>query len=246
MQLRRAAEIVGHSLRRGYWLGHCPLCRARTLFYLKGSWIRAHLRCGRCDSRPRQRALIEVLGREFPHWRGARIHESSPGFPTLGFFRRECAEYTASHCYPDVPRGGWRDRCRSETLEAQTFEDASFDLVITQDVMEHVLDPARAFAEIARTLRPGGAHVFTVPWFYWQPTVIRARPGADGRIEHLLPPEYHGNPLGGGSLVVTDWGRDLLQIVDGCAATTTQPFRLDDARLGITGAFLDVFVSRRH
>jgi SAM-dependent methyltransferase len=238
--------IARHALRRGYWLGHCPLCRARTLFYLRGPWIRAHLRCARCDSRPRQRALIEVLDRELPDWREARIHESSPGAPTLALFQRQCPRYVASHCFADVPRGQWREGFRSEALEAQTFDAGSLDLVITQDVMEHVLEPARAFAEIARTLRPGGAHVFTVPWFYWRPTRVRARLTPDGGIEHVLEPEYHGNPLGGGSLVVTDWGRDLLQFIDGCADTTTRAFRLDDARLGITGAYLDVFVSRKH
>jgi SAM-dependent methyltransferase len=245
-RLGQAAAVAGHALRHGYLVGRCPLCRAQTLFYLKGPSIRAHLRCARCDSRPRQRALVEVLNREFPDWRGARIHESSPGHPTLGFFRRECAAYTASYFYPDVPRGDSRDGCRSETLEAQTFADASFDLVITQDVMEHVLDPARAFAEIARTLRPGGAHVFTLPWFYWRPTRIRARARPDGSVEHLVPAEYHGGPIGGGSLVVTDWGRDLLGFVDACAATSTEVFLLDEASLGITGAHRDVFVSRKH
>jgi hypothetical protein len=23
-------------------------------------------------------------------------------------------------------------------------------------------------------LRPGGAHVFTIPWCYWKPTLVRA------------------------------------------------------------------------
>ncbi len=32
---------------------------------------------------------------------------------------------------------------------------------LTQDVFEHLFDPAAAFREIARTLQPGGAHVFT-------------------------------------------------------------------------------------
>ena len=43
-------------------------------------------------------------------------------------------------------------------MEKQTFADASFDLVITSDVFEHVLDPSRGFSEIARTLRPSGVH----------------------------------------------------------------------------------------
>ena len=45
---------------------------------------------------------------------------------------------------------------RCENLEELTFPDESIDLHISQDVMEHVFQPKRAFAEIARTLRPGG------------------------------------------------------------------------------------------
>jgi len=36
-------------------------------------------------------------------------------------------------------------------------------LHLTQDVFEHMFDPAAAFREIVRTLQPGGAHVFTTP-----------------------------------------------------------------------------------
>ena len=165
----------------------------------------------------------------------------------LDKFRRECPGYTPSHFFPDVPRGEARDGFRSESLEEQSFDDEAFDLVITQDVMEHVLRPASAFSEIARTLKPGGAHVFTVPWYYWRPTSVRARLGPDGRIEHLLEPDYHGNPLdpSGGSLVVTDWGRELLDFIEASSKMKTEVFRLDDAKKGITGAFIDVFVSRK-
>jgi SAM-dependent methyltransferase len=42
------------------------------------------------------------------------------------------------------------------TIEDAPFEDSSFDLVISQAVLEHVRSPAKAVAEIARVLRPGG------------------------------------------------------------------------------------------
>jgi SAM-dependent methyltransferase len=40
--------------------------------------------------------------------------------------------------------------------EALPFGDASFDLVLSYDVFEHVDDPVRAFRELRRVLRPGG------------------------------------------------------------------------------------------
>jgi 2-polyprenyl-6-hydroxyphenyl methylase / 3-demethylubiquinone-9 3-methyltransferase len=40
------------------------------------------------------------------------------------------------------------------------FPDASFDVVCAMDFLEHVEEPARAVAEIARVLRPGGTFFF--------------------------------------------------------------------------------------
>lgn len=49
------------------------------------------------------------------------------------------------------------------------FADASFDLVISYDVFEHVQDPVRAFRELRRVMRPG-AHAWLV-----FPTFLGAR-----------------------------------------------------------------------
>jgi SAM-dependent methyltransferase len=139
-----------------------------------------------------------------------------------------------------------KDGYRSENLESQTFPDASFDLVITQDVFEHVLDPAQAFAEIARTLKPGGAHVFTIPWYYWKPTRVRAERDLDGSIRHLVEPDYHGSPIDpNGSLVVTEWGSDFCDFVYQCSGLTTTAIRIHDWRRGIEAKFIEVFISRK-
>lgn len=44
------------------------------------------------------------------------------------------------------------------------FPDASFDHVLSVEVIEHVPDPARFLAEVTRVLRKGGSLVLTVPW----------------------------------------------------------------------------------
>src|SRR6059058_4296005 len=50
---------------------------------------------------------------------------------------------------------------RQANLEALPFADGEFDLVLSSQVIEHVLDPDRALAELARVLRPGGKLVIS-------------------------------------------------------------------------------------
>ncbi|MGH8487345.1 MAG: class I SAM-dependent methyltransferase [Gammaproteobacteria bacterium] len=71
--------------------------------------------------------------------------------------------HRASQFDPNIPSGDLVEaptmpceKYRCENLEEQTFHDEFFDLVITQDVFEHVFHPDLAIREIARTLRPGG------------------------------------------------------------------------------------------
>ncbi|QJR16497.1 class I SAM-dependent methyltransferase [Usitatibacter palustris] len=45
------------------------------------------------------------------------------------------------------------------------FPDATFDLVLATDIIEHVDDDGRALAEIRRVLKPGASVIITVPAF---------------------------------------------------------------------------------
>jgi len=45
-------------------------------------------------------------------------------------------------------------------------EDASYDLVLCSEVLEHTVDPGRAIEELARILNPGGRLILTTPFAY--------------------------------------------------------------------------------
>jgi SAM-dependent methyltransferase len=59
--------------------------------------------------------------------------------------------------------GAPQARFKVGRAEALPYGDASFDLVLSYDVLEHVEDPARSLLEIARVLRPGGAAWLVFP-----------------------------------------------------------------------------------
>jgi SAM-dependent methyltransferase len=66
------------------------------------------------------------------------------------------------------------------------FDDESFDVVVTSEVLEHIQDDVAAIAEMVRVLKPGGRFAATVP--SWFPEVVNWR----------LSSEYHAPAAVGG------------------------------------------------
>lgn len=245
LRLIRERRLPKGLLTADFNFGYCSICQYKTIFIKRDKWLRDHYYCIRCKSIPRWRALVYVLETQFPDWRDLRLHESSPGGASSDKLKRESRGYIASHFFEDTPAGevNWGFRC--ENLESQTFGDGEFDLVVTQDVFEHVLDPGRAFREVARTLKEGGAHVFTIPWYYWKKTLVRAVK-ENGTVSHLEEPDYHGNPIDSkGSLVVTEWGWDLCDFIYRHSGMTTTVVRVHDRYRGIEAEFIEIFISRK-
>jgi SAM-dependent methyltransferase len=229
--------------------GFCHSCNQKTRFSAYGNYWRLDYQCDNCGSIPRERALMFVIEKFFPEWKSMTIHETSPS-PRGTSLRlsKESHHYIASQYYPHAPFGWEHDGFRNEDLEALTFEDQSLDLHVSQDVMEHILDPRRAFQEIARTLKPGGAHVFTTPLVNKnKPTEWRVRRKSDGTIEHLVsPPEYHDNPISPeGSLVAVHWGYDIADFIFRSSGLFTEMVYIDALDLGIRADLIEVLITRK-
>ncbi len=192
-------------------------------------------------------AAIDML---YPQWRGLTIHESSPSERGTSLrLKRECPNYTASFYDPAIPLGTNHPRhgYRCENLESLTFPEASFDLVLTQDVFEHIFHPDWAIKEIARVLKPDGAYLMTVPIVMKSsPSQRRARIDNNGNITHLKASEYHGNPIDErGSLVTIDWGYDILDYLAFHSSLRCTMIYIDDLSRGIRAEFIEVIVCRR-
>lgn len=138
-----------------------------------------------------------------------KIYE--PG--VIGPFRKlfsNFKSYQDSFYWEDVELGESKDGVQCQSLESLTFDSDQFDLVISSDIMEHVRHPWVAFTDIFRVLKPGGYHIFSIPLHLPMPSKTQFRVDTLGEEDiYLMEPQYHGNGVGGKSLVYIDYGADI-------------------------------------
>jgi SAM-dependent methyltransferase len=204
--------------------GVCDVCGARARFR-RNTWVlsrelrdawppemvrRESMFCSICGSSRRIRLIAHALLRLYgdgavsvrelvaePRFRSLRIAEIN----AVGRMH----PFIAAHpglTYVEYPQ---------EDVQALSWPDASFDLVLTSETLEHVADLHGALQEIRRVLRSGGRHVFTVP--------VDPRLGTT-RARAGLAPQHHGRGGGPFALVTRkadmlahwDIGRDMPQL----------------------------------
>jgi ubiquinone/menaquinone biosynthesis C-methylase UbiE len=97
------------------------------------------------------------------------------------------------------------------------------DFVLSADVLEHIPQPYAAHREVYRILKPGGRHIFTVP-FYQTRCVDERRAEIDeeGNIRHLLEPQCHSDPVrpAAGILVFTIFSLQMMTELEGIGFET--------------------------
>lgn len=83
-----------------------------------------------------------------------------------------------------------------EDMTQMSLPNDSSDLILHQDVLEHIPDYKLALKETLRVLRPGGQTIFTAPFFHaLDETFVRAGFDQFGGLVHHAEPELHGDPL---------------------------------------------------
>ena len=92
---------------------------------------------------------------------GARVLDFGCGAGNM--VEEYCAAgYEAFGCDVRVVHESELVRMIDEQTRALPFADATFDFIFSDQVLEHVQDHVRAFAEIARVMKPGAVslHIF--------------------------------------------------------------------------------------
>ncbi len=200
-----------NSIREGYC---CESCKASLRYREQSKFI-----IEKFSATSRSQTLKAVVDSDV--FNNLSIYEPGIIGPFRKYFSR-LRNYNNSYFWPNITLGEKHDNVVCQDLERLTYANDTFDLVITSDILEHVRHPASAFSEIYRVLKPGGYHVFTVPilWPFTKKTVVRVDTTTDEDV-YLLAPHYHSSPVDkDGSLVYTDFGIDILEMLDDIGFTT--------------------------
>ena len=205
----------------------CTVCGHTGALYRDGGPVRESYRCKRCKASLRYREQARVVLKYFSkegsrylselceerEFRGLRIYE--PGL--IGPFRRcfrALPGYRSSGFWGDVKPGDWKGDVQCQDLMQLTYPSATFDLVLTSDIFEHVRRPFVGFTEVNRVLKVGGFHIFSIPVKRPMPSGTVSRVDTGGAVDiPILPEHYHGAPMGGRALVYTDFGEDMTEIM---------------------------------
>ena len=212
---------IDYLRERSETTGYCPACRRPVTFTVSpdpigGTWrnFLEGMIC-QCGTNGRTR-MITIAWREirdsFAPVRSLIFERVTPTFERMA--SEDPSLIGCEYLGPDKVPGQEYELgsvpVRHEDLLNLSFDSSSIDLLMHFDVLEHVPDHRRSLEECFRVLRPGGQMLFTLPFFHnREKHLVRARVGPDA-IEHILPPAYHGNPVGDGALVFMHPGRELL------------------------------------
>ena len=224
---RTVRELLGNTL--------CPVCGARPRQKRRRASVewREETHCLACDSLNRNAGLaqvimapwvrhgVNVLNEARVYLADQRVHEfghtGSVGKTLSTMSRFSCSDYL-----DDLKQGELSpDGIPHEDIQAVSFASGSIDLCLSQDVMEHVADPWKGFAEVHRCLKPGGRYVFTVPLALDRPVSLTRAAIEGGVLRHIEPPDFHGDPRRAeGALVFTEFGDDLVDRLAGIGFQT--------------------------
>jgi hypothetical protein len=162
----------------------------------------------------RMRATFHLFDIEMEAYPGSKLYITEQVTPIYTYFSEKFqnvigSEYLGSDLSPGELN---KEGIRNEDLCQLSFPDNEFDKLISLDVFEHIPEYKKGFSECARVLKPGGKMMWSVPFISSSTeNSIRAEI-IDGEVNHILPPEYHGDPLSDkGALCFQHFGWEMLE-----------------------------------
>lgn len=219
------AEFLGskNSNKKFQIDGYCKFCDESVSFNV--DWLysnllvpnyRERMICSICGLNNRQRFIASLLKIELEGTANKKVYIYEQ---VTKFYKNIYLNFSKKHEIIgseylgfEKNKGELVNGIRHEDALDLSFEDSSLDIIISQDVLEHVPNYVQAIRESYRVLKEKGILLISVP-FDFNKDITEQRAKIDNNeLVHLLPEVYHGNPIDeNGSLVFFDYGWDLLE-----------------------------------
>lgn len=189
----------------------CYCCGNESSFIIKqGATLLREAMCDHCGASIRNSDVMHVLqkqkfrGKPFEQCKNELRILNTSSYGGVHRALSQLSSYVFSEFFPNIPSGKKAENgVLCVDLLNMPFDDESLDVIISEDVLEHIEDYMAAFCEIKRILKPGGVHIFTVP----------IREDGHSMFRKGMPPIYHDAPEGtGGALLYNDFSFDLCQM----------------------------------
>jgi SAM-dependent methyltransferase len=140
----------------------CPICQSHYRIFLPYGRInsRANALCPSCLSLERHRLIWLYLQREtnFFQTKLKVLHVA----PEPCFMKRFEKQHGEGYITADIESPLAKVKMDIHQIP---FKDNTFDAVLCNHVLEHVLDDIKAMSEISRVLKPGGWAILQIPFF---------------------------------------------------------------------------------
>jgi SAM-dependent methyltransferase len=202
--------------------GTCYICQEAVEFNVNlpadGSPVnwRETLLCPQCGLINRWRSCLHAFEEICEPTTDDRVYLTETLSPVYQKLSASYPLLVSSEYFPDSKPGELVEThgmpVKNEDITKLTFTDASLEIILSFDVLEHVPDYRSALREFYRVLSSGGQLLISVPFSFVDATLVRATMDDEGNIEHHVEPCYHGDPLSEqGVLSFYDFGLDLLE-----------------------------------
>ena len=240
--------------------GYCWICRADVAFevdynyafpvdgVLTPNW-REQMLCPQCLLYNRMRAALHFLQTIVLRSSNDSIYAAEQSTAVFRYLADHYPNLVGSEYLGDAVKFGETNSAgfRNESLTRLTFSDNSFHCVIAQDVLEHIPRFDLALREIARVLRPQGALLLTVPFRPdHEENLVRAVVEESGEIRHLLPPEYHGDPMEtAGCLAYYQFGWEILDHLRRTGFSEAKAYPVWSREFGYLGDYHFLILARK-
>jgi SAM-dependent methyltransferase len=193
--------------------GYCYICKKPVDFLVTFQYSyevnnvvmpvwRETLNCPHCYFNNRMRATVHLFEQECKPTPDSKIYMTEQVTPLYSLFKAAYHDTCGSEYIGDTVAYGSCNEggIRNEDVTRLSFDNDEFDFILSFDVFEHVPDYKSALRECYRCLKPGGSLFFSVPFARTsEKNIVRAALNEDGSVNHILPAEYHGDPLSPGA-----------------------------------------------